>query len=822
MVKIFNILDKNGLVRLLISFILILIFTLEMGAQNENGQTFYWENEYILNTRQDLFTRSQASTLLEIPVPGNPVRYNIHPRSFVRIISDEPEANEAIQSFSGRDNLGNPVYGYYLHDQLHLSYYQNGRLFVVSPVEKEVNMYFISSVAPASDGSMECAVLEVPGIKTRAGGNSVSCQNQNYSRWTFDLFVVCTGEWGNFYKKNKTSARKAIMNHVNVLNAFYTGEMNISFNLIMKDEYIYVNSSTDPFDPTGSVSRADQARRFFRDSIDTPFDIGHVMHKRSSTGNSASGIAYVRGLCNGDYKGGGWTGTSDPTDVNFTFNVFGHEIGHQLGADHSFYGSAGNCGDNRSERNGFEPGSGSSFMSYYGQCGSHNLDGPPTKYFYFNTHSYNQILQFINAQNCGNRMGSSSNLSVQIPGDFSIPLNTAFDLTATSSGSYRFIWEQYDTDNSSSHSSPLDGGKYASTPMYRSYDFSNSGNHRSFPSKEVQRTSPNRGEVYATIARDITLRLTTRSGGNIRCDEMTVTVRNDPALRIQQPSQGEVVDIAESPTRATSEFMTVIWETGDTENNGFPTIDILYSTDGGGTYPHLLADDVPNDGEQAVRPPEIETDQARLKILLSDGSDRMAVYHENRGNFSVLFSPLPIEISDFTGRNQDNAHVLSWKLNNTGEYVRSVNLEYSYDGIFFHSVLLDGFEVLNSESSWTGNYVSHYNQDPKTYYRLVIEDVTEHKTYSAVISLKNEVNYEQFLTISPNPARHEVRLIFESYLRPQARITLWSINGRKMYKIKAALRTRSMTLPLNYPNGLYIVEVNNGGDVYREKVLISR
>src|SRR5690606_4223186 len=494
------------------------------------------------------------------------------------------------------------------------------RLFAVSPVENEVSKYYLTSGEPEIPGEIECAVMDIPGNKTRRGGNSIACQNQNYQNWSFRLFVACTGEFGN-HLGSKPNSSLAIVRLVSHMNSFYTNEMGIHFTLVLYDRFIYTDSSEDPFSPeSSSPNLAEQARRFFRDSVDAGlYDLGHVMHKLStSSGNLlGSGIAYLRSLCDGTYKGGGWTGTSHPGNLNFTLNILGHEIGHQLGADHSFYGSLGNCsGTNRSAANGFEPGAGSTMMSYESNCGSHNLHGPPSQFFYFNTHSYNQILQFINVQNCGNRTGSASIPSVQIPGNFSVPINTAFDLTANASGSYLFNWEQYDTDGGSGHSHPIDGGKYQGTPMYRSYDPSGTGYHRSFPAKEVQRGSPYNGEVWATVARDITLRLTTRNGGTIRCDEMTVTVRNAPAFKILEPLRNAVIDLAETPTRANSETMTVRWETGDTETNGFPTIDILYSIDGGVSFPYLLADNVPNTGEYEVRPPEIETGQARLKILL--------------------------------------------------------------------------------------------------------------------------------------------------------------------------------------------------------------
>lgn len=786
-----------------------------------DGLTFSWNVQEISQISRDLATR-RTETVLKIPYPGNPVSYRITSHAFLDITSDTLSGNRAYQPFKGRDTHGNPVYGYLYENRLHLSYYKDGQVHSIAPHADKKDTYKVISTIHDL-GPMDCATLTIPGIEVRAGGHSIPCQVQNYRTWTFDLYIACTGEWGQYYGGDKAAARNAIINHVNALNAFYAGEMGIDFNLITEDHTIYTDPTTDPFNPASTVTnRADQARQFFKSRVSgSKYHLGHILHKRSGRGLNASGIAYLEAICKDDYKGGGWTGTSQPENVNFNLRVLGHEIGHQLGANHSFYGSRGNCrSPNRISGHGFEPGAGTSFMSYQGQCDEHNLDGAPSLKLYFNTHSVQEILTHLNSKvGCGTKSGSTSRVPVELPADFSVPLHTAFDLTAYANGSYNFNWEQYDSDYSSDHTDPLDGGKHKSAPMYRSYDPAPDGFHRSFPSSAAQEYGPYRGEVFATVERDITLRLMTRRPGVIQCDEMVVSVRNSPPFQILEPQENEVIDLSEQSVRARDK-MTIRWETGETEIHGFPTVDIYYSINGGLTYPYILGKNVPNTGQYEVRPP-YESSQARIKIQLSDGTGRMAIYHESEGDFTVAFSVLPLHIVSFLGKQEENAHLLSWTLNNSGEFVRQVQLEYSFDGIEYQGIPLAGYEVLNEEVEWSGSYRSPHIHRPQTFYRLVIEDDQAHKTYSPVVPFQNGIFTDDFWKLYPNPSDGEVRIDFASYLQPDATIKILSLEGQIVRQMKPSVQSRSVTVPLTCPDGLYIVEVVSGKEFYRKKLVVA-
>src|SRR5439155_8030198 len=106
------------------------------------------------------------------------------------------------------------------------------------------------------------------------------------------------------------------------------------------------------------------------------YDLGHVL------GTNSGGVAYVGVICNNDdnagdalgpLKGGGASGVRAPVGNSGSVGLWAHELGHQFGAEHTQNANTGGCGvvdgsDNRSEMTAYEPGSGSTIMSYAGLC----------------------------------------------------------------------------------------------------------------------------------------------------------------------------------------------------------------------------------------------------------------------------------------------------------------------------------------------------------------------------------------------------------------------------------------------------------------------
>jgi hypothetical protein len=425
----------------------------------------------------------------------------------------------------------------------------------------------------------------------------------------YRLAVAATGEYTQFFG-SEANALAAIATTVNAVNAVYNVEVTTHLTLIGNNNLIvYEDPTTDPF-PLSNKNTETQA------AIDGAigngnYDIGHLFHVEGSDISGNAGC--IACVCTAGAKGSGWSQGPDPTNADFIF-VVAHEMGHQHGGTHTFNGT-GCSASQYTASSAWEPGSGSTVMSYSSICGPDNVLGALAGDLYFHAGSRQQITAYTQSGGgaaCGTPIATGNAIPLINAGpDFTIPQGTPFVLTATGSDPdgepVTFTWEQFDLGPTAALSAVDDG----EIPLFRSRPPTISPS-RTFPrfvdllsgslfpgTLGEQLPSTNRSMTFRTTARDNRV-----GAGAADDDEMVVTVAGGP-FAITSPGAGGALECAvPSP---------VTWDVGG--GSVAPTVNILLSTNGGGSFPTTLAAATPNDGAQNVTTaPGVLSSNARVRI----------------------------------------------------------------------------------------------------------------------------------------------------------------------------------------------------------------
>ena len=425
---------------------------------------------------------------------------------------------------------------------------------------------------------------------------------------TYRLAMSAAAEYTAFHG-GKTEALAAITTLVNRINEVYERDVSIRFELVANnDDIVYTNANTDPFDNSDNDGEANAASLPGIVPNDS-FDIGHVVN------TGGGGLAFLSGVCQNINKSIGVTGAAQPTGDAFYIDFVAHELGHQLGANHTFNGTSFSCsGGNRTRSTAWEPGSGSTIMGYAGICGSQDLQNNSDPYFH--TGSIQQILETAEAGGCGTVTTIQNTIPIADAGaDFIIPANMPFKLTGTGSDAdgdtLTYIWEQYDTGTrSTSTVNMVDDGL---RPLFRSW----------LPTSTPIRFLPNLvdystgnlpiGETMPTTSRDLNFRLTVRDGkGGVATDEMTVTVvAGGSPLLITEPTGGIALTVGDTSS--------VRWDVGSTNQAPIScsAVDILMSADGDDNFDITIASGTANDGEHEFTVTESATHNSVVMVRCS-------------------------------------------------------------------------------------------------------------------------------------------------------------------------------------------------------------
>lgn len=352
----------------------------------------------------------------------------------------------------------------------------------------------------------------------------------------YRLAVAATNEYHLFFGNSTANTTAAIVSTIDAVNVIFQRDLGITLSLVANNFEVYEeidNGLLNNEDPSALLSQVNNWIDTNLTGGDAAYDIGHIF---SAPTFNTGGIAFLGAVCNNAIKGGGVSGTPDPSvGPAFDIDLVAHEIGHQFNSEHTFNGSTGSCFANRYAPTAYEPGSGSTIMAYAGICGAENLQSFSEATFHAGSISeINSFTTTGGGSACyvliptAPNPGNSDPVVVAIA-DNVIPADTAFILNGTATDidvdTLSYQWDQMDTGCPTDSSSF--GTDNGSNPLFRGYA-PRGQSWRNFPTLGTQLEGRfDKSEGLPCHNRDLDFRLTARDGNSGQDFENTrVTVNN--------------------------------------------------------------------------------------------------------------------------------------------------------------------------------------------------------------------------------------------------------------------------------------------------------
>lgn len=448
--------------------------------------------------------------------------------------------------------------------------------------------------------------------------------------------AATTGEFAVDHGGTLQSVLSAVVEYTNLVSATFERDIDLRLQLVgNNDKVIYLDPGSDPYTGLEVGDWMSQNAVIINSKIGSGnYDVAHVYARYIQGG--AIGVA-GGSTCTGSKAAGCSAGNGNGNYGDGFLNVIGQEIGHQCGGGHTWNRCGG--GGGRAGNTAFEPGSGSTIMSYAGACGSDNVQDSSD--LYYHAGSIEEIKNFyvIGVGTCGTDIITDNHppeVILPYQDGFFIPISTPFELNGSATDSdndaLTYSWEEMDAGPET----PL-GDPSGNAAIFRTRPAASVTN-RYFPRlNTVLANGSDLTEQLPTYSRDLTFRLTARdnrlNGGGVGWADVAFQAYGAAGpFVVQYPNLNTV-------TWRVGEFVNVTWDVANT--NQLPVnckkVNIRLSTNGGQTAPVTLAANVDNDGSQIVQVPSNLGPLARVRI---DAVDNVFFDVSNQ-NFKILLPTQP-------------------------------------------------------------------------------------------------------------------------------------------------------------------------------------
>ncbi|MBD0831438.1 T9SS type A sorting domain-containing protein [Aestuariibaculum sediminum] len=733
-----------------------------------------------------------------------------------------------------------------------------------------------------------CHFIKDPYSSKDILGKSASTLNANDGILrNYDLALAATVEYSTYHinlaglnggsDAQKKAAVLAAMNvTMNRVNGIFKRDLSLTMTIINNtDDIIFLNEPDGYTNDDGSIL-INENQTVIDNIIGTAnYDIGHVF----STGGG--GIAALNSPCIPNQKAKGVTGLSNPIGDVFDVEFVAHEMGHQFGAPHTWSALAGGCTSGEwSNTNAYEPGSGSSIMSYAGLCAPENVQANGDDYF------HQKSLQMIwanitggNSSTCDTETNTGNSAPTANAGNnYTIPISTPYKLTGSSSdadgtGSHTFNWEQYDLAQSQGSISETN----QTGPLVRSVP----------PTSNPTRYIPNLNDLansggsttwekLAAVSRTLNFQFTVRDndnrGGQTATDNMTVTVNNSGGP-FEVTSQNDAT--LSYPSESTQ---TITWNVSGTNAAPFNTskVNIKLSTDGGLTYDTTLLASTDNDGSANVTfPSGVSAPYCRIMIE-ADPSENI-FFAISKENFALGYtistncntyaggSNLPLNIIDNNNGYQTSVINVT-ESTAISDINVSVNIDHTYKGDLQIALLspegtelrllspnlcgadnlivtydddgntLDCNNTSNNEMYKPVEALNNLNgQDPSGTWTLGVVDLADDDTgtlnswsielctTTITLSDKAFTAFKNTVSVYPNPSKGEFTVKFNNRLGNTVHLGVYDIRGRLIYS-EAYSRAGELHEVISLSqaqSGIYILKLDDGFHQTSKKIIIE-